>query len=38
VMPYTVAMTATNMCDMVVVQQVVTVGLHTLYLPLVVRK
>lgn len=37
VMPYTVAMTATNMCDMVVVQQTVTVGLYTLYLPLVLK-
>ncbi len=37
-LPYTVIMTATNACSVESVHKIITVGLHTLYLPLVFRQ
>ena len=37
VLPYTVAMTATNTCGFDIIQRVVEVGPHRIYLPLVIR-
>ena len=37
-LPYSVVMTATNACSVESVPKIITVGLHTLYLPLVFRQ
>jgi serine protease AprX len=37
VLPYTVIMTATNACSFDAVQQVITVGRYTLYLPMILK-